>query len=113
MLYRYRNTANLTKTDRYRVFNEKQPISFHISLEGMGAGKHTVRHYKIGPNGGSTYDAWIAMGAPEPMTEEEKKELYRQSYPAYRSDTVITEETLKIKAFLQPHEIRLITISMC
>ena len=113
MLYRYRNTTNLTKTERYRVFNEKQLVSFHISLEGIGAGKHTIRRYGIGPGGGSTYDAWIAMGAPEPMTEEEKQELYRQSYPVYRSDTVKTEETLKIKAFLQPHEVQLITVSMC
>ncbi len=112
MLYRYRNTTKLTRTERYRVFNEKQPVSFHISLEGIGAGKHTVRRYGIGPGGGSTYDAWIAMGAQEPMTEEEKRVLYRQSYPVYRSDIMKTEETLKIKAFLQPHEVQLITVSI-
>ena len=58
MLYRYRNTTNLTKTRRYKVFQERAPRSFHIQLEGVRPGRHEVRRYGIGRKGGSAYDAW-------------------------------------------------------
>lgn len=112
MLYRYRNTANLTTTNRYRVFHEKQPKSYHIQLNGFRSGSHLVRRYSIGPEGGSTFDAWLAMGMPEPMTREEEERLYHQSFPEYRTETVEADDILKLKAWLQPHEIQLITISI-
>ncbi len=112
MLYRYRNTTNLTKTERYRVFNEKQPQSYHIQMEGFRPGRHIVRRYGIGPKGGSTYDAWLEMGAPESMTKEEENRLYQLSYPIYRTDTLETDSILRIKAWLLPHEVQLITISI-
>lgn len=112
MLYRYRNTTNLSRTERYRVFNEKQQKSYHIHMEGFKPGKHILRRYGIGPSGGSTYDAWLEMGAPEPMTKEEEKRLYQLSYPRYRVESLEAEGYLKIKAWLLPHEVQLITISI-
>ena len=112
MLYRYRNTTNLTKTRRYKVFQEKAPRSFHIQLEGVRPGRHEVRRYGIGRKGGSAYDAWIDMGAPEPMTKEEEKTLMRLSGPVYRREEAEAEGLLKIKASLMPHEVCLITISI-
>lgn len=112
MLYRYRNTTNLTKTRRYKVFQERAPRSFHIQLEGVRPGRHEVRRYGIGRKGGSAYDAWIDMGAPEPMTKEEEKTLMRLSGPVYRREEAEAEGLLKIKASLMPHEVCLITISI-
>lgn len=110
MLYRYRNTTKLTKTQRYKVFNEKQPRSYHIRLSGFIPGRRRIKRYSIGPGGGSTFDSWIAMGAPEQMTKEEERILIHLSYPVYRTETVDTADVLELKACLVPHEVQLIVI---
>lgn len=111
MLYRYRNTTRLSMTERYKVFNEKQTRSYHIQLEGFIPGNHIIKSYSIGRNGGSSYDMWLTMGAPQEMTQEEELILERNSYPVYRTQTVCTDTSYRIRASLQPHEVQLITIS--
>ncbi|WP_018758053.1 GH39 family glycosyl hydrolase [Paenibacillus terrigena] len=111
MLYRYRHTTHLTKTERYNVFNEKRPQSFHIRLDGLEEGKHTLRRYHIGPGGGSTFDAWIRMGAPEQLNQEEEHLLDHQSHPLYSRETVHSDGSITLHAHLQPHEVQLITIT--
>lgn len=110
-LYRYRHSTNLTKTERYKVFNEKQPASHHICLMGLAPGEHIIRRYSIGPEGGSSYDAWLTMGAPEKMTPEEEKLLEHLSHPTYKTERVQTEDRLHLNAHLIPHEVQLITVS--
>lgn len=110
LLYRYRHTTNLTPTERYQVFSEKPPVAFHISLTGLESGGYEIRRYGIGPKGGSTYDAWIAMGAPEPMSEEEQKRLICQSVPCYHTEKIESDGTISVKASLIPHEVQLIRI---
>lgn len=112
LLYRYRHTTNLTKTQRYKVFNEKQPLSYHIQLSGLKPGINIVHRYSIGPEGGSTYDAWLDMGAPEPLTLTEEKQLLRLSYPKYFTESVMNNHILRLKATLKPHEVQLITVKL-
>ncbi|MDR3123965.1 MAG: helix-turn-helix domain-containing protein [Treponema sp.] len=110
-LYRYRHTANISGTERYRVFNEKPPRQYHISLEGLSPGAHRVRRYSIGRTGGSVYDAWLAMGAPEAPDREEEKLLRALSRPVYRNEIVHCAGILGLGAWLPPHEVQLITVS--
>nr|WP_280521235.1 helix-turn-helix domain-containing protein [Paenibacillus mangrovi] len=111
MLYRYRHTTHLTKTERYKVFNEKRPQSFHIRLDGLEEGKYTLRRYSIGPHGGSTFDAWIRMGAPEQLSHEEEDLLAHQSHPLYCRESAQSDGNITLHAHLQPHEVQLITIT--
>lgn len=116
MLYRYRHTANMTKTDRYRVFNPKEPQAFHIQLDNARPGKYRIRRYSISPSsGGSSYDAWVRMGAPDPLTKEEISLLHHLSHPDYRVETAVVsdvESRISIKADLNPHEVCLIKVNM-
>lgn len=116
MLYRYRHTANMTKTDRYRVFNPKEPQAFHIQLDNAKPGKYRIRRYSISPSaGGSSYDAWVHMGAPDPLSKEEAALLHHLSHPDYRVETAVMadgESRLRIKADLDPHEVCLIKVNM-
>lgn len=111
LLYRYRNTAHLTRTQRYKVFNEKPACSFHIRLLGLLPGKHKVTRYSVGPEGGSTFDAWLSMGAPGQLTKEEEKMLDHLSFPLYHTEIKTVKEILEMKTCLLPHEIQLITIT--
>lgn len=111
MLYRYRHTINLTKTQRYKVFNEKPPCTWHLHINNLEKGGHTIRRYSIGPEGGSVFDEWVAMGAPEPITHEIYEVLHRLSYPVFKTETLWGGEEASLKAYLLPHEVQLITIS--
>ncbi len=110
LLYRYRHTINISLTDRYRVFNESYFRSYNISVKNLCPGIHTVRQYRISPEGGSVYDAWVKMGAPEKPTEYEQKQLKALSGPEYYTQNMETDGTLLLQAGLVAHEVRLITV---
>lgn len=111
MLYRYRHTVKLKKTDRYKVFNEGKSLAYHIRLEGFVNDRHTIRRYSISPKGGSVYDAWVDMGAPEQLTKEEEERLHSLSHPVYSVETQMGEAKVSLNTTLIPHEVQLITIS--
>jgi xylan 1,4-beta-xylosidase len=111
MLYRYRHVTHISKTERYNVFNAKQPELFHIRLQGLGKRRCRVSRYSVGPAGGSVYDAWLQMGAPERTSPGEDAALDRLSHPVYTVEEVDAGKELILKALLRPHEIQLITIT--
>ena len=113
LLYRYRHVVNMSKTKRDYVFVSKEAQSFYIRLENMKEGKYPVRRYSITKEGGSSYDAWVKMGAPEPLESEEEEILKNLSKPLYRRESVETKEgVLGIKASLNPQDVCLIKIKI-
>lgn len=114
LLYRYRHIVNMSQTNRYEVFKNKETETFFIQLRHMDAGKYRIRRYGITREGGSSYDAWLGMGAPEFMDKEELEHLDAQSRPLYRvaREVVSAEEAvLHIRASVQPLEVWMIRIS--
>ena len=47
MLYRYRHAVNISRTDRYRVFNMGEIRTFSVKLTGLEPGKYCLRLYKV------------------------------------------------------------------
>ena len=80
----------------------------------MEAGAYEVRRYSITREGGSSYDAWVKMGAPEPLLPEEVRMLQNLSEPLYRRETVRVKEegTLGIKESLNAQDVCLIRIKI-
>lgn len=113
MLYCSRHTVNISKTDRYRVFNEKGACQFRIQFNHMPSGKYTVKRYSISPAGGSSYDAWVQMGAPDFLDSEEAYILEISSRPSYKTwvmELPEGKEVLSVKSRLMPHEVQLIKV---
>lgn len=112
MLYRYRHAANISRTDRYRVFNLGENRTFSVKLTGLEPGKYRLRLYKITKEHGSSYDAWVRMGAPERMNRMETKILYHSADPEYRvwEQETDDEGILTIQERLEPHETALIEV---
>lgn len=112
LLYRYRHVANISRTDREQVFTDREPRAFYIRLKNLPAGNYRVRRYGITRSGGSSYDAWVRMGAPSPMNREERELLERLACPQYcveRMEAAAGE--LHIRASLAPQDVWLIRIS--
>ena len=113
LLYRYRHVVNMEKTNRYGVFVPKDPQAFYIQFENMEPGKYEIRRYGITREGGSSYDAWERMGAPDVLEEEEHDMLVEASRPIYKRESRIVaqnEQFLSIKASLKPLDVWLIKI---
>lgn len=113
LLYRYRHLVNMSKTERYGVFVEKRLQAFFIRLEHMESGRYEVRRYGITKEGGSSFDAWVKMGALDPMDEEEKELLRHASYPLYERQQVEVspeERLLNIKENLEPLDVWMVKI---
>lgn len=115
LLYRYRHVVNMDKKNRDHVFVPKEAQAFYIQFENMEAGAYDVRHYGITQEGGSSYDAWVKMGAPEPIDAYERQLLIDASHPLYYRNRVTVsqkEQVLNIKASLKPLEVALIKITI-
>lgn len=111
LLYRFRHTTHITQTERYNVFIKKNTQLFYINLSGLLPGKYTVHRYSVGPEGGSAYDAWVKMGAPQKINAEEKFFIECQSYPVLQVESLHIENEAAIKAVLKPHNVQLIILT--
>ncbi len=111
-LYRYRHTVNLSRCDRYRVFENNSDNNVTVRLTGLPNGLIKKRTYKITREHGSSYDAWVRMGAPQTIDDEEKRFLVHAADPEYCTEKInVTEEMpLMINECLKPHEVVLVEI---
>lgn len=111
LLYRYHHMVNMAPTCRDRVFVDQEPIAFCIQLRDLAQGSYTLRRYSITPAGGSSYDQWVKMGAPSPLTREERERLIRLSLPEYhREIREAPQGELSVKINLAPQDVCLICI---
>ena len=109
-LYRYRHTTNISPMQRYRVFNEKAAQPFYVRVEGLEKRRYTVRRYYVGPDGGSAYDEWLKMGAPNPLSRQEEQYLLEAVHPVYSTESIQSDGSIILRAQLNPHEIQLCKI---
>lgn len=99
---------NTTYTDRYSVFPEKEEKCFELDFEEM-TGKFRIWQHVLGRESGSAFDDFLAMGACEPLMQDDVAFLQSHSVPQVYSE--VCEAPLKIKAVLKPHEVRAIRIA--
>lgn len=63
------------------------------------------------PQGGSSYDQWVRMGAPSPLRPEERERLIRLSTPEYTRETMaVSDGVLSLKINLAPQDVCLICV---
>lgn len=113
LLYRYRHVANISRTNRYQVFVQKEPRAFCIQLLHLSPGRYRIQRYGITRKGGGSYEAWVGMGAPASIDYEELELLRALSHPLYRTekiDIACEEDALLVRESLEPQDVWLIKI---
>jgi xylan 1,4-beta-xylosidase len=111
-LYRHRHVTHIDPYNRYQVFRKNETEQFHITLNGVETGEYNIRKYIISRSGGgSAFDKWLEMGAPQDMRAEELTYLSKASEPIYLVDRITIQENLILDCTLTPHEVQLIKIS--
>lgn len=98
--------------DRYYGFEDLGVKVFRFYLGGLEKGYYDKVSYSVKREHGSSYDAWLTMGAPNAMTHYQYEYLERIAIPDYRYERVKVEDTgeLLIPVVLDTHEVRVISI---
>ena len=101
----------LTLTSRDGVFPHNRQLDTALTLTGLEDGFYRIRETILNQQHGSSFDRWVAMGAPELGTEEAEW-LKNNSAPALHiTQAAAKQGRLEYSALLAPHEVRLVEIS--
>ena len=96
--------------DRYFQFRHEGSKSFRIFLSKLPEGVYQLVTETVNRVCGSSYDAWMEMGAPIQLTSENLNYLECHSIPGkfYQEARTDRDGKLILSLLIQPHEVRLI-----
>ena len=108
-LYSSLDRSQISHLNRYDVFKESIEREYNLSLK-VNRGKYQLEKFRVNGESGSSFDAWVKMGAPENLSEDGYKYLENASEAGYKTWIEKVEEDININTELLPHEIQLIII---
>lgn len=109
-LYRSFDYSQLTLTSRYNVFDNRNMQSFQLQLNGL-QGNYRIKKHFVNRKHGSSYDAWVELGAPEIIDQELKRYLQSRAEPGLQTEHFNAEDSLVFQTTLDAHEIQLIELT--
>lgn len=111
-LSRHRLFFRGSHTDRYEGFEHAVPNLYRIELK-VCPGNYRVESYLISrkPIAGSSYDAWVAMGAPKQMTVEQTEYLRCCSGPScHTAEYSAKDGVIRLEYMLETHSVCLLVL---
>ena len=110
-LYRYRHLNGVDRIHRTGAFLDGERIRYHLLLDGIGDWEFIkMREYTISEKRGSSYEAWIKMGAPSSLSAEEVLYLRQSTVPEYQCMLLSNEEFRQTELALPPQSVKLILL---
>lgn len=103
--------SNISDKNRYAPFTEMNTAQFMVQFDDIPFSKCLIKEMYINQRQGSSYDAWIRMGA-QPLTKDDDVKLLRHhSQPGmYLHQDNIENNRLTLHIKIDPLEVRLIEI---
>lgn len=100
----------MTLTERDGVFPLREGLELTLKVTGLEEGIYRVRETVLNCSSGSSFDGWVAMGAPA-LGPEENRWLKGATHPDLRIRQMPAPHgRLTISAVLEPHEVRLVEV---
>ncbi|MUK88507.1 helix-turn-helix domain-containing protein [Ornithinibacillus sp. L9] len=109
-LYRRFDYSQLSSTSRYKVFEDERVKSFQLTLEGLD-GEYIMKKQYVNRQQGSSFDAWVDMGAPQYMDNDTINYIKGRAEPGVKIHHISAQKKYNLETLLQPHEIQLIEIN--
>lgn len=110
-LYAMGDISFIDATHRYNGFKNERTLKIDIALSNLPNGHYKMITHTISRSQGSSYDAWVTMGAPESLTQEDIQYLKANSCPRRHVQYVrVDEAALTVHSSLAPHEVELIEL---
>ncbi|WP_088104786.1 GH39 family glycosyl hydrolase [Halalkalibacter urbisdiaboli] len=108
-LYRKFDYSQLSPTSRYKVFENERIKSFQLTLEGLN-GEYIIKKMYVNRQQGSSYDAWVDIGAPNEMDIDTINYIKGKAEPGVKIQHECVQKSYSLETSLQPHEIQLFEI---
>ena len=110
-LYASGERFDMTKNDRYTMFQSSGDLKLSILLENMPNHTYQITEYIINRESGSPFDAWVSSGCIDPENEEEIDYIKNSSIPRlHKHMQDARDNCLNITVTLQTLETRLIIV---
>ncbi len=103
------DTSALTHQERYPVFEAKPAKEIALTISGL-SGHYKITRYSLNREHGSVFDAWVRMGAPKQMTQEELSYLKRKVHPQVSVAHLELTGDYQAKLAVPVHGVELITV---
>lgn len=89
-LFRAGDKSLLSYHERYNIYKSATEKDIHIVAQ-LDKGSYKIKRYRLDRDSGSTYDAWLKMGAPEDISSD--MHIYLKSKEILQIN--VSEESLK------------------
>ncbi|MEV5027095.1 GH39 family glycosyl hydrolase [Paenibacillus sp. LPE1-1-1.1] len=109
-LYALGDTSFIDETNRYNGFKDEKVLKMAFELKAIANGKYRMITHRINRKHGSSYDKWVEMGAPEPLSAEDIEYIKTASVPERSVQTVEAEHGFTFDTVLEPHAVALIEL---
>jgi xylan 1,4-beta-xylosidase len=109
-LFRTGDKSLLSYHERYSIFESASAKDTNIVLN-LEEGKYKIERYRLDRESGSSFDAWLKMGAPEEMHSEMHAYLKSKEVPELRVSTETVKGQLVLSDIVPVHGILLIDIN--
>jgi len=109
-LYAMGDTSFINATNRYNGFKDEKTLKIQLELKGIRRGRYRLVTYAISRKHGSSYDRWVEMGAPEPLSAEDIAYLKANSGPRMHVQYVEIEHSRTYLSVLAPHGVQLMEL---
>jgi len=112
-LYAAGERFDMTKIDRYTMFEASQDLHLSININDIPDGSYQITEYILNRSHGSAFDTWVASGCIDPQTDEEIEYLKSVSIPKLQKRLIKSNtNSLSLDVTLAPLETRLIIIKL-
>lgn len=108
-LFRTGDKSLLSYHERYNIFKSTEAKNTTILLT-LEEGKYNIIRYSLNRESGSSFDAWLKMGAPEEMNNEMLTYLKSKEIPNISVSTEVVNGQLVLNDIIPVHGVLLIEI---
>ncbi|WP_027631532.1 GH39 family glycosyl hydrolase [Clostridium hydrogeniformans] len=108
-LYRSLDYSQISQTNRYHVFKDAGERDYKLKLY-IESGKYQFERYRVNRDEGSSFDAWVKMGAPDDLSKDGYRYLEKAAECGYKTWVEDVNDYISIETEVLPHEIQLIIV---
>ncbi|WP_338036923.1 GH39 family glycosyl hydrolase [Metabacillus litoralis] len=106
-LYSSFDFSQLSLINRYTVFENDSKKSYNLNLDGI-QGEYTLKKQYVNRKQGSSFDAWVDIGAPSSIDQDTMRFLKGRAEPGIQIQKINIHNEFSLQTVLHPHEIQLI-----
>ncbi|MEC0369753.1 GH39 family glycosyl hydrolase [Paenibacillus chibensis] len=109
-LYALGDISFIDEQNRYNGFKDEKTLKLEMELANVPKGRYRMVTHTVTRTHGSSYDAWVRMGAPAYVNAEEADYLKASAKARMNVRQIDIEGSVTCTSLLEPHAVELIEL---